>query len=317
MKLPKPLAPLLLGLALSLGRADPPPSPGISPDALALDAVRASAATSGKGLGDWLFAQIDTYDFAINARKTWENLPEDPAFLESREFKEIDLEKQTPELVTETMLRFMAGGPKYPADTVAWLRLFFSPRSSWEQAYPLYQKIAEERPRDFIPKAFVLFRPVKTLAALPEWYSLFDDAYACAATPRERAFCLLILPAHVTAAADIPGGEAHLEKITAWLDNLEKHESAERLPALRDIGSIRFFVCTARRDYASAAAYAKPAGLKNLEPLLLVLAGKPDEAQAALKKLRRQPVLSEDDQRLLDHTATILRDSDATRQRTP
>lgn len=315
MNLRHSLAPLFLSLmiAVSSGLADSPSVPEKTPEALAREIVGAKAGAAQKGLGDWLHARIETYDFAIKARQAWENVTQDPAFLASQEFKDIDEEKQSREAVTATVLKFMEGDAKYSAGTVAWLRLFFSPAASWEQSHPLYQKVAEERADDFIPKAFIVLRPVKTSAALPEWYSVFEDAYASAATGRERAFCLLILPAHVSAAADIPGAEPHLQKLSAWLDNLEKTESVEHLPALRDIGFIRFLVCVARRDYASATIHAKPAGFKIMEPLLLLLSGQPDEARAALAKLQRQPVLSEEDQRLLDITAALLRESDAAR----
>lgn len=304
----KPLAFALLGLAVTPVRAVLTPMTEESPGALARQAVLANAATVQKGLGDWLIGRTDTYDFSVNARKALESITEDPEFLGSQTFRELAPGHQTPGSILPPILEFMEGSSKYSAGTVAWIRLFASPGSNWEQSYPLYLKVAAERPDDFIPKAFLLCRPITTATSGPEWFSLFEDAYASASTGLERSFCLLMLPGHAARAADIPDSEAHLQKITGWIDNIEKNESVERLPLLRDIGGIRFFVAFAQRDYATAAALAKSAPpLDKLRPILLILADKNDEAKSALEELQQRPSLSETDRSLLDSTATILR----------
>ncbi len=272
---------------------------------LARQILEAQIESQRKMLRQLVGAKAETYDFSLEARRVFNEMTETPEFRAKWEKQDGDQSKSALEL-RQLAFEHMESSTNFRPAIVAWIRLYFGSDASWETARSLYRKVAVERPTDFLPKAVTLIRAVQTSAEAEAWFTLFKEAYAAATQPKERTLCVMILPSHAAGLAEMSGSESHLRKLSAWLADLEKTETAERLPVLDELGFIRFWVAFAQKDYAAAAEWTKDSRIRAMRPLMLILAGKPAAARQALDELKRDPALSQQEQDTLTSAGKIL-----------
>lgn len=261
-----------------------------------------------KGIGDYVWSKIDGYDLTKKTRAACEGLAEDKGFRDFLEKKGADLDKADSQQTSSLIKEYMSSSTNFTPSMAAWFGLISDFRASWEDSFPLYRKVAAERPGDFLPKAVILVRPVASDAAADEWLQLLKEAYAAAALPKDRSFCLLLIPKHALLMAKIPNGEKQLIALDEWLVDLEKKETEDRLPVIKEMSSFRFWVAWARKDYVHAAELSRNSRFRSLRPMMLLLAEKFDEARAAIKELQGDKKLSRQERDGLDEIEKMLSD---------
>jgi hypothetical protein len=290
--------------------ANVPPSMKRAAEELSRQVIDSQIGGGKKTVGEWIWKEIEAYDLTKEARNSYEGLADNDAFLKFLEKRGVDVDKAGSSNMTRLMLEYMGSSTNFRPAIVSWLTLIFGFEAPWETAHPLYLKIAAERTNDFLPKAVALIRAVRTTEAEEQWFTLFKQTYTGASNPKERSLCLILLPSHAFRAAAVPGSDGHLRQISDWLDDLEKKETADRLPAIREINFIKFFVAFVRKDYVSAARLAEGSRVRALEPLLLIMAGKLDEAGTILERLKQDATMTPQEMGLLNSTAGILQETE-------
>ena len=151
----------------------------------------------------------------------------------------------------------------------------------------------------------MLVRPLRAGADVEPWLALLKETYADAGTPSERTICLLVVPRHAFDLVGLGAAPKALANLDKWLEE-QKRLNADSPRSVREIGMAEFYVACASRNFSRAADAAKGPGLQGLRPLALMMAGKPDDARAALEELRTDPNLSEPERGALDTTRAIL-----------
>jgi hypothetical protein len=273
--------------------------------------VEAQVSSQRKMLRQVVSTRTETYDFSMEARRAFTEMVETPEFLAILEKNGVDRSKPASRLARQLAFDHLDSSTNLRPAIVAWIKLSFSSDASWETAQSLYRKVAVERPKDFLPKAVTLIRAVQTSADADEWFTLFKEAYAAATQPKERALCVIILPSHAADLGGISDSESHLQKLSQWLADLEKTETAERLPALKEMDFIKFLLAFARKDYTAAAEWVKDSRVRAMRPLVLMMAGKPVEARQALNELNDDATVSKQERDTLASASKILDEMNA------
>jgi hypothetical protein len=317
---------LLLCLALVLSvfiqcpnpvRAEdvPKPSQALAPQQkiqeLTQQRVAAQINSQRKGFGEAVVTLVEAYDFTKEVRKAYDALGDDENFLSFLEKNGIDTDKPAPRQARQLIIDYMGSSTNFRPAQVSWYALMFNFTAPWETARPLYLKVATERPNDFIPKLVTLVRKVQNNTEAEQWFVLFKESYASTSQPKERTLCLLLLPSHAAYLAGIPDSEGHLQKLSQWLAEVEKTETAERLPALKEINFIKFWVAFAQKDFVAAAEWAKDSRVRAMRPLMLILARKPAEARQSLDELKNDATLSQQERDTLASASKILDEMNA------
>jgi len=308
--------PRILTFCLALGAPRPlparspaePPPPAIHNRAMGFsrEFVSREIARQQKGASEALGEWIAGYDLTATTRRMWDGLAGDDAFqrfVETRcnsSFREVPHPRQA-ELARE----YFQANTNFPSEATAWYSLISDTRAPWGESMQSYQRLGNNRGKDVAPRMVVLFRPLRTGADAEQFLPFLDETYDSAGERRERALCLLCVPAHAVELSGMAGGDKTLAGLADWLDELKSAEKTNS-PAAGELGFIQFFVAFARKDFARAADLAENARLRSIRPLMFLLAGRTADAQKALAELRESEMLSPEEQDAVDTVREIL-----------
>ncbi len=269
------------------------------------------------GLDRLLRTRVETYDLTAVTRKVVAELPADKHFCNFASARGIDPATANRLQLEPLMNEYMQTSTNIPRQIGAWLALTSDAKASWQSDYGPYQVLQQERPREFLPKLMMIARPLRTESEAAKWLELLKETYGAADSARDRTLCLMAVPLRALNLAAIDGANKCLTELDRWLEELSKSTGTERAPPVDQIEFSRFIVAYARGNYVDAADRANAPRWRTFRPLMLLLAGRSDDARRAVADLRADTTLSEREARDLEQIEALIARPPPTPDRRP
>jgi hypothetical protein len=166
--------------------------------------------------------------------------------------------------------------------------------------------VAKDYPSDFEPKLAVLFHPLDADADARQVTRILKEAFATAKTQQDRNLCLLITPSLALRMAKCRNADAGLSKFSAWIQALRSAPTETGPPPSELLDHVEFFTALAQKDFSKAADLARSTKLRSLEPLMLILAQRFEEARQRVEEMKGDETLTDEERRSLDTALTLI-----------